>query len=87
MSDEHTCASCGNDWCECKDYTCAACGSDSGSCECDHQQEIMDRDKKIERLRENIDLAIQCLTSRNSVFVSDPRPALKYLKKGLNEEE
>lgn len=35
------------------------------------------------KYREAIKSAIQCLTSGNSVMVSDPRPALKYLKDGL----
>ena len=37
------------------------------------------------KLREVIRSAIQCLTSGNSVRVSDPRPALKYLKEGLKD--
>ena len=36
-------------------------------------------------LREGINNAIQCLTSGNSVHISDPRPALKYLNKALEE--
>lgn len=35
------------------------------------------------KYQEAIKSAIQCLTSGNSVNVSDPRPALKYLKDAL----
>ena len=47
---------------------------------------------KFEKKRTNIlldalDTVKQCLTSGNSVMVSDPRPALKYLEEGRKKYE
>ena len=43
-------------------------------------EESIKQQSCIDKLTEAINFAIQCLTSGNSVAVSDPRPALKVLK-------
>ena len=48
---------------------------------------LLETQEEINRLKEAIRSAIQCLTSGNSNNISDPRPALKYLKEGLNETQ
>lgn len=43
-----------------------------------------------EEYKDTLEKVKQCLTSGNSVFISDPRPALKILNKALeklNEEQ
>jgi len=47
---------------------------------------LLQTQAEIQRLEDGINFAIQCLTSGNSVFVSDTRPALKYLNKALEDD-
>ena len=50
-----------------------------------HAAGVSSREKRLRKMKDRIISAIQCLTSGNSVFVSDPRPALKYLREALDE--
>ena len=49
------------------------------------EEEVEKLEARVKRLEEGINSGIQCLTSGNSINVSDPRPAIKYLKEALDE--